>query len=97
MANDFTTGATSAMHSFRAYVMRNPYKSVEAMTADDFDNMFNGFVEENSEISATASFEDAAGTGTLSFPGNIAAADAQANADQADYPEKHFKKAKYGA
>ena len=97
MADDFTTGATSAAHSLRAYVMRNPYKSIDNMTADDFDNMFDGFVQENSEISATASFADAAGTGTLSFPGDIAAADSQTNADQADYPEKHLKKAKYGA
>ena len=89
MADDFTSGATSAVHSLRAYVMRNPYKSVEAMTADDFDAMFDLFVAENSEISATASFLDAAGTGTLSFPGTIEAADAQANADQATYPERH--------
>jgi len=89
MADDFATGATSAAHSLYAYIKRNPYKSVEAMTADDLDAMFDLFVAENSEISATASFEDAAGTGTLSFPGAIAAADAQANADQATYPEKH--------
>ena len=89
MADDYTTGATSAVHSLRAYVMRNPYKSVEAMTADDFDAMFDLFVAENSEISSTASFEDAAGTGTLSFPGDIAAADSQTNANQATYPEKH--------
>ena len=89
MADDFATGATSAAHSLRAYVMRNPFKSMEAMTADDFDAMFDLFVAENSEISSTASFEDAAGTGTLSFPGGIEAADAQANADQATYPEKH--------
>ena len=88
MADDYTTGATSAVHSLRAYVMRNPFKTFGSMTADDFDNMFNLFVAENSEISATASFEDAASTGTLSFPGAIAAADAQANADQALYPEK---------
>jgi len=89
MADDYTTGATAAVHALRAYVMRNPYKSMEAMTADDFDAMFDLFVAENSEISATATFEDAAGTGTLSFPGDIAAADAQANADQATYPERH--------
>jgi len=90
MADDFTTGATSAMHSFRAYVMRNPYKTFGGMTADDFDAMFDLFVAENTaEISSTATFEDAAGTGTLSFPGAIAAADAQANADQATYPDKH--------
>jgi hypothetical protein len=59
------------------------------MTKDDFDNMFDLFVAENSEISATPTFEDAAGTGTLSFPGAIAAADSQANADQAIYPERH--------
>ncbi|RLC57146.1 MAG: hypothetical protein DRI30_04735 [Chloroflexi bacterium] len=60
------------------------------MTNDDFDNMFDLFVAENAEISATPSFEDAAGTGTLSFPGAIAAADSQSNADQATYPEKHL-------
>jgi len=89
MADDYTSGATSATHSLRAYILRNPYKDVGGMTADDFDNMFDLFVAENSEISATASFLDAAGTGTLSFPGAIAAADSQANADQAIYPEKH--------
>lgn len=88
MADDFTTGATSAVHSLRAYVLRNPYKSMESMNADDFDKMFDLFVAENSEISATASFVDAAGTGTLSFPGAIEAADSQANADQAKYPER---------
>jgi len=89
MADDYTSGATSAVHSLRAYVLRNPFKDMNVMTADDFDNMFDLFVAENSEISATASFLDAAGTGTLSFPGAIAAADSQANADQAIYPERH--------
>ena len=84
MADDFTTGATSATHSLRAYVTRNPFKGPGGMTKQDFDNMFDLFVAENSEISSTASFEDAAGTGTLSFPGAIAAADSQANADQAN-------------
>ena len=88
MADDFTTGATSAMHSFRAYAMRNPYRAMESMTAQDFDAMFDLFVAENAEISATASFEDAAGTGTLSFPGDIDAADSQSSADQAKYPER---------
>lgn len=87
MADDYTSGATSAVHSLRAYVMRNRFRSMEAMTSQDFDAMFDLFVAENSEISATASFLDAAGTGTLSFPGAIAAADSQANADQATYPE----------
>ena len=89
MADDYTTGATAAAHSLRAYVVHNPFKSVEAMTADDFDAMFDLFVAENSEISSTATFEDAAGTGTLSFPGDIAAADSQTNVDQAIYPERH--------
>lgn len=89
MTTTFNAGACSAVHSFRAYVMRNPYKSVEAMTADDFDAMFDLFVAENAEISSTASFLDEATTGTFSFPGAIAAADSQANADQAIYPERH--------
>jgi hypothetical protein len=89
MADDFTTGATSAAHTMRAYITRNPFKTFGNMTKDDFDNMFDLLVAENSEISATPSFEDAAGTGTLSFPGAIAAADSQSNADQAIYPEKH--------
>lgn len=87
MADDYTSGATSAVHSLRAYITRNRFRSVEAMTLQDFDAMFDLFVAENSEISATPSFLDAAGTGTLSFPGAIAAADSQANADQATYPE----------
>lgn len=88
MADDFTTGATSAVHSLRAYVMRNPFKSMESMNADDFDKMFDLFVAENAEISATPSFADAA-AGKLSFPGDIDAADSQASADQATYPESH--------
>lgn len=87
MAEDFTTGATSAIHSFRAYVMQNPNKTFGGMTADDFDNMFDLFVAGNSEISSTASFEDDAGTGTLSFPGDITAADTAAATNQALYPE----------
>lgn len=87
MADDFTTGATSAVHSLRAYITRNRFRSMEAITLQDFDAMFNLFVAENSEISSTPSFEDAAGTGTLSFPGDIDAADSQASADQATYPE----------
>ncbi len=87
MADDYTSGATSAVHSLRAYVTRNRFRSVEAMTFQDLDAMFDLFVAENSEISSTPSFLDAAGTGTLSFPGAIAAADSQANADQATYPE----------
>ncbi len=87
MADDYTSGATSAVHSLRAYVTRNRFRAMEAMTLQDFDAMFDLFVAENSEISATPSFLDAAGTGTLSFPGAIAAADSQANADQATYPE----------
>jgi hypothetical protein len=62
MADDFTTGATSAAHSLRAYITRNPFKTFGNMTKDDYDNMFDLFVAENSEISATPSFEDAAGT-----------------------------------
>jgi len=89
MTTTWNKGATSAIHSFRAYVMRNPLKTFGGMTADDFDAMFDLFVAENAEISSTASFLDEAETGTLSFPGAIAAADSQANADQANYPEKH--------
>ena len=88
MADDFTTGATSATHSLRAYVVRNRYKALGNMTLDDFDNMFDLFVAENGEISSTPNFSDAS-SGTLSFPGGIAAADSQANADQATYPERH--------
>ena len=89
MTTTFNKGATSAIHSFRAYVMRNPFKTCGSMTKQDFDNMFDLFIAENAETSATASFLDEAETGTFSFPGAIAAADAQANADQATYPEKH--------
>lgn len=89
MANTYNFGATAAVHSLRAYILRNRFKSVTGMTADDFDNMFDLFVAENSEISSTANFQDSAETGTLSFPGGIAAADSQSNADQATYPETH--------
>lgn len=88
MADDFATGVTSGVHSLRAYITRNPFKALGNMTKDDFDNMFDLFVAENSEISSTPDFSDAT-SGTLSFPGGIVAADSQSNADQADYPEKH--------
>jgi len=89
MANTFNAGATSAAHSLRAYVTRNPYKPWGGMTFDDFDAMFDLFVAENAEISSTASYLDSAETGTLSFPGDITAADTEAARDQANYPEKH--------
>ena len=89
MANTYNFGATAAVHSLRAYVKRNPYKGWGGMTFDDFDAMFDLFVAENAEISATANFQDSAETGTLSFPGAIAAADTEASRDQANYPEKH--------
>jgi len=88
MADDFTTGATSAAHSLRAYVKHNRFKPWGGMTFQDFDNMFDLFVAENAEISATPDFSDAA-AGTLSFPGAITAADTEAARDQANYPEKH--------
>lgn len=89
MSTTWNFGATSAIHSFRAYVTRNPFKAFSGMTNDDFDAMFNLFVAENAEINATPYFLDEDTSGTLSFPGAIAAADSQANADRADYPEKH--------
>lgn len=86
MADNFATGATSAVWSLRAYVLRNRYRSMESMTAQDFDAMFDLFVAENAEISSTPDYSDT-GAGTLSFPGGIDAADSQASADQATYPE----------
>lgn len=89
MSTTWNFGATSAIHSFRAYVMRNPFKAFSGMTNDDFDAMFNLFVAENAEINATPYFLDEDTSGTLSFPGDIDAADNQASADRANYPEKH--------
>lgn len=89
MADTYNFGATAAAHSLRAYVKRNPYKPWGGMTFDDFDAMFDLFVAENAEISSTPNFQDQAETGTLSFPGAIAAADTEAARDQAIYPERH--------
>lgn len=89
MANTYNFGATAAVHSLRAYIRRNPHKTFGSMTFDDWDEMFDLFVAENSEISATANFQDSAETGTLSFPGAVAAADTVAATNQADYPESH--------
>ena len=76
------------------YVRNNPYKSVESMNDDDFINMATGFALENStELSAA----DPGTYTSLEYPGAIVADNAATATDQSDYPEKHFKKAKYGS
>lgn len=92
---------TVTLWSFVHYVKNNRFKTVESMTEDDFDAMVEGFVRENA-----AEFPEATGKDTIAlnadytdiaWPGGIQAAKNRSSCDQADYPEGHFKKAKYGA
>ena len=80
--------------AFVWYAKHNPYKSMDNMTSDDFDAMVTGYALENStELSAADP-----GTYTdVEYPGAITADNATTTTDQVDYPEEHFKKAKYGA
>ncbi len=94
--------AASTVNTFWAfvhYVKNNRFKTVESMTEDDFDAMVEGFARENStEITSAADpiALDAAYP-SIEWPGAITAYRDRATCDQADYPEGHFKKAKYGA
>ena len=85
-------------YAFVHYVKNNRFKTVESMTEDDFDAMVEGFARENGEITVSA---DAIALGaaypSVEWPGAIAAYRNRATCDQADYPEGHFKKDKYGA
>ena len=80
--------------AFVWYVKHNRFKSIASMNEDDFDAMVKGYALENStELSAADP-----GTYTdVEYPGGITASNTQAIADQSDYPEGHYKKAKYGA
>jgi len=85
--------------SFVHYVKNNRFKTVESMTEDDFDAMAEGFARENStEIDGGAADDTAidAAYPSIEWPGAITAYRNRATCDQADYPEGHFKKAKYG-
>jgi len=84
--------------AFVHYVKNNRFKTVESMTEDDFDAMAEGFARENStEITGAA---DGVTIGneysSIEWPGAISAYRNRATCDQADYPEGHFKKDKYG-
>jgi len=85
--------------AFVHYVKNNRFKTVEAMNEDDFDAMVEGFARENStEITAAADTTALAAAYTsIEWPGAISAYRDRATCDQADYPEGHFKKDKYGA
>ena len=92
---------TVTFWAFVHYVKNNRFKTVESMTEDDFDAMAEGFVRENAaefpeETGADTIAVDAAYT-DIAWPGGITAYRNRATCDQADYPEGHFKKAKYGA
>jgi len=86
--------ADKTFWAFVWYVKNNRFKTVEAMTEDDFDAMAAGYALENSDEITTPD----AGTYTdIEYPGAVTAAKTRAACDQADYPEGHFKKDKYGA
>ena len=81
------------------YIKNNRFKTVESMTEEDLDEMVKGFCLENAAEMITATDNtalDAAYT-SIAWPGAISAYRDRATCDQADYPEGHFKKAKYGA
>lgn len=92
---------TVTFWAFVHYVKNNPFKSVESMNEDDFDAMAEGFTRENAaEFPAATGADTIAVDGTytdIAWPGNIQAVRDEATCNQADYPEKHFKKAVYGA
>jgi len=85
--------------SFVHYVKNNRFKTVESMTEEDFDNMVEGFARENSTelVAATDNTALNAAYTSIEWPGAISDYRNWATCDQADYPEGHFKKAKYGA
>lgn len=86
--------ADKTFWAFVWYVKNNRFKTVESMTEADFDAMAAGYALENSDEITTPD----AGTYTeIEYPGGITAAKTRAACDQSDYPEGHFKKAKYGA
>jgi len=77
--------ATATFNGFYEYVTRNPFKTFGGMTKDDFDNMADLYVAENSDgVTDRTTFTNA------EFPGTITAAATQAAADQATYPETHL-------
>jgi len=65
--------ANQAMWGFRFWLKRNPYKSIEAMNSDDFDNMFNAFMAVNVTALATGTTTDPLTYGTLDYPKYAAA------------------------
>ena len=94
-----TATTTVTFYAFVHYVKNNRFKTFESMNEDDFDALVEGFARENStEITAAADTTAIDGTYTdIEWPGAITAKRDRATCDQADYPEGHFKKAKYGA
>lgn len=88
------TNTDAVFWAFVYYVKNNRFKTVDAMSEDDFDAMALGYARENSdEITVPDS-----GTFTnIEYPGGITAAKTRLACDRSDYPEGHFKKAKYGA
>lgn len=86
--------ADKTFWAFVWYVKNNRFKTVEAMTESDFDAMVEGYARENS---SEITYPDGGTYTDIEYPGGITAAKTRATCDQSDYPEGHFKKAKYGA
>lgn len=86
--------ADKTFWAFVWYVRNNRFKTVESMTDDDFVAMAAGYARENS---TEITYPDAGTYTEIEYPGAISAAKTRLACDQADYPEGHFKKAKYGA
>lgn len=94
-----TAGARITVWALVHYIKNNRFKTVEAMTEQDLDDMVAGFCLENSDemTNATDNTALAAAYTSIAWPGGITAYRNRATCDQADYPEGHFKKAKYGS
>ena len=65
--------ANQTIWGFRFYLLHNPYKSIEAMNADDFDNMFQAFMAVNVTDINTGTVADPLEYGTIEFPKYAAA------------------------
>lgn len=93
-----TATADVTFWAFAHYVKNNRYKSFEAMTEGDFDNLLEGFARENStELSSADPVSLGSDYTDIEWPGAITAARNTKSTDQADYFEGHGKKAKWGA
>lgn len=79
--------------AFVWYVQHNPFKSVDAMTETDFQNLANAYALENSD---TLTATDPGTYTNVVYPGAVTASNTEAVTNQCDYPEKHMPIAAIG-